>query len=352
MYDLKPEWYEWYINDKPLGTKPLKYFLETDGKIDSVIVKTQDLPTDVGGIREESEAYLDKIIATCGFNKFGVLTSGIDSEIIVRYLAKKKLDVEMYYIKFWMKDDTEVNILKEISRETGAKLNIIEWDWKKHKKGMLTLVSDCLSPTTVISTYLHALENIPTDRFLLGGRRTLTEGVATSRNLTYIRKPDDKARTHYFDVRELKGRYACNLLKRHSCLTFWFNDSRTASSVLRDKRTIIFKEGGIYTKDMFLEDWKECTFRKSTHPFVGPNSLYKWEEWNQDHWRPKAASVANMQRRYLRMKYGVVPSVCDTKKRDTNLWHFGSAVNIDKLLGVESKEDPPSWDSIMSRPAS
>ena len=130
MYDLKTEWFDWYVNDKPLGVKPLKHFLETDGAIYSVTVKTRDLPTDVGNIREESEAYLDKIIATCGFNKFAVLISGIDSEILVRYLAKKKLDVEMYYIKFWMKDNFETDILEQISKETGVKLNIIEWDWK------------------------------------------------------------------------------------------------------------------------------------------------------------------------------------------------------------------------------
>ena len=352
MYDLKTEWYDWYVNDKPLGVKPLKHFLETDGGIYSITVKTRDLPTDVGNLREESEAYLDKIIATCGFNKFAVLVSGIDSEILVRYLAKKKLDVEMYYIKFWMKDNFETDILKQISRETGAKLNIIEWDWKKDKKSMLTLLSDFLTPTTVISTYLHALEHIPADRYILGGRRTLSEGVVHATKLTRICKPLPRTRMHCVDLREVQGRYACHISKRHSCLTFWFNDYRTASSILRDKRTMFFKEGGIYTKDIFYNDWPECTFRKATKPFIGPNSLYKWEKWNLDHFKPKAATVANMQRRYLRMKYGVHPSVVDSSFKFTNLWHFGATINIDKLLGVESKKDPPSWHSVFSRPES
>ena len=89
MYDLKPEWYEWYINDKPLGAKPLRYFLETDGKIDSVTIKTQHLPTDVGDLREESEAYLDKIIATCG--------SGVSACVIsVALYCLGKKDVPIY----------------------------------------------------------------------------------------------------------------------------------------------------------------------------------------------------------------------------------------------------------------
>lgn len=352
MYDLKTEWYDWYVNDKLLGVKPLKHFLETDGGIYKLEVKTRDLPTDVGNIREESEAYLDNIIATCGFNKFAVLVSGIDSEILVRYLAKKKLDVEMYYIKFWMKDNFETDILKQISRETGAKLNIIEWDWKKDKKSMLTLLSDFLTPTTVISTYLHALEHIPADRYILGGRRTLSEGVVHATNLTRVCKPLPRTRMHYVDLREVQGRYACHISKRHSCLTFWFNDYRTTSSILRDKRTMFFKEGGIYTKDIFYNDWPECTFRKATKPFIGPNSLYKWEKWNLDHFKPKAATAANMQRRYLRRKYGVQPSVVDSSIKFTNLWHFGATINIDKLLGVESKKDPPSWHSVFSRPES
>ena len=352
MYDLKAEWFDWYVNDKPLGVKPLKHFLETDGGIYKLTVKTRDLPTDVGNIREESEAYLDNIIATCGFNKFAVLISGIDSEILVRYLAKKKLDVEMYYIKFWMKDNFETDILKQISKETGVKLNIIEWDWKKDKKSMLTLLSDFLTPTTVISTYLHAFEHIPADRYILGGRRTLSEGVVHATNLTRVCKPLPRTRMNYVDLREVQGRYSCNISKRHGCLTFWFNDYRTTSSILRDKRTMFFKEGGIYTKDIFFDDWPECTFRKSTKPFIGPNSLYKWEEWNLDHFKPKAATVANMQRRYLRMKYGVQPSVVDSSLAFTNLWHFGATINIDKLLGVESKKDPPSWHSVFSRPDS
>lgn len=352
MYDLKAEWYDWYVNDKPLGVKPLKHFLETDGGIYKLIVKTRDLPTDVGNIREESEAYLDNITATCGFNKFAVLTSGIDSEILVRYLAKKKLDVEMYYIKFWLKDNFETDILKQISKETGAKLNIIEWDWKKDKKSMLTLLSDFLTPTTVISTYLHAFEHIPADRYILGGRRTLSEGVVYATNASRVCKPLPRTRMHYVDLREVQGRYACNISKRHGCLTFWFNDYRTTSSILRDKRTMFFKEGGIYTKDIFFDDWPECTFRKSTKPFVGPNSLYKWEEWNLHHFKPKAATVANMQRRYLRMKYGVQPSVVNSSLAFTNLWHFGATINIDKLLGVESKKDPPSWHSVFARPDS
>ena len=352
MFDLKTEWFDWYVNDKLLGVKPLKHFLETDGRIYSVTVKTRDLPTDVGNIREESEAALDKIVATCGFNKFAVLISGIDSEILVRYLAKKKLDVEMYYIKFWMKDNFETDILKQISKETGVKLNIIEWDWKKDKESMLTLLSDYLTPTTVISTYLHAFKYIPADRYLLGGRRALCEGVAHARNLARVSKPPARTRMHYIDLREVQGRYACHISKRHSCLTFWFNDYRTAKSILQDKRTIFFKEGGIYTKDIFLDDWPECTFRKSTHPFIGPNSLYKWEEWNLHHFKPKAATVANMQRRYLRRKYGVHPSIVNNEKAFTGLWHFGASMNVDKLLGVESKQDPPSWDSVMTRPLS
>ncbi len=335
MYDLKPEWYEWYINDKPLGAKPLRYFLETDGKIDSVTIKTQHLPTDVGDLREESEAYLDKIIATCGLNKFGVLTSGIDSEIIVRYLAKKKVDVEMYHIKFWLKDNTDLDILKEISKETGAKLNIIEFDWRKHKKGMLTLLSDCLTPTTVISTYLHALESIPADRFLFGGRICIgNEGRNDYRNTIKFKNLNNlSSKTMYMGVRELKGRYACNLLKRHSCLTFWFNDSRTISSVLKDKRTVFMKEGGMITKQLFRKYWgNECKFKEGTAPFMGPNKLYKWEDWNLNHKRPRPATVTNMQRRYLTMKYGAQPSVCDTEKLYNNLWFFGATINIDKLI--------------------
>jgi hypothetical protein len=258
----------------------------------------------------------------------------------------------MYYIKFWLKDNFETDILKQISKETGAKLNIIEWDWKKDKKSMLTLLSDFLTPTTVISTYLHAFEHIPADRYILGGRRTLSEGVVYATNASRVCKPLPRTRMHYVDLREVQGRYACNISKRHGCLTFWFNDYRTTSSILRDKRTMFFKEGGIYTKDIFFDDWPECTFRKSTKPFVGPNSLYKWEEWNLHHFKPKAATVANMQRRYLRIKYGVQPSVVDSSLAFTNLWHFGATINIDKLLGVESKKDPPSWHSVFARPDS
>ena len=59
-----------------------------------------------------------------------------------------------------------------------------------------------------------------------------------------------------------------------------------------------------------------------------------------------------MQRRYLRRKYGAHPSIVNNEKAFTGLWHFGASMNVDKLLGVESKQDPPSWDSVMTRPLS
>ena len=60
MYDLKAEWFDWYVNDKPLGVKPLKHFLETD--------------KDAGVIYFESENAISKEM---------VESRGVDSERLV-----------------------------------------------------------------------------------------------------------------------------------------------------------------------------------------------------------------------------------------------------------------------------
>ena len=62
MYDLKSEWYDWIVNDKPLNNKTFKQILDEDGFIYSVKILPSLLPRDVQDLRQESENYLDTII--------------------------------------------------------------------------------------------------------------------------------------------------------------------------------------------------------------------------------------------------------------------------------------------------
>ena len=143
------------------------------------------------------------------------------------------------------------------------------------------------------------------------------------------------------DTRQLSNRYTLNLLKRHGCSVFWFNDKRTTSAMLRDKRTFIKKNGELYNEQIFKDLWgDECLFKEKTLPFgnthgssyIEGSNTYKWEYRYPEHWRNRGKAIAMIQQRYLRMKYGVLNSVVNDKVNNNSVWQFGSTLDINKIL--------------------
>lgn len=334
MYDLKPNWFKWYINNKPLNKNTFSQIINDDGFITSVDIKTETLPKDVGNVREESEFYLDNIISTCEYKKFAVLISGIDSEIIARYLNKKNLDIKLYHIKFWFKNDDDVNLIKQISKELNVPYEIINYDYKIHKESMIKILNVSLQPASVKNTFIHAIPKIDKDRYIFCGIRNFEKNAV--QNLCSFHKPFFKnKKLIYIDTRQLIARNTFDLLKRKGCSVFWFNDSRTTSSMLRDKRTIFKQNGEIDNNKIFENLWKnECVFKQKTNPFVGGTNKYKWEYWFEGHWRSRSRALVFIQRRYLRKKYGMIKNVCDNIiKRDAdNSWIFGGSIDLNKIL--------------------
>lgn len=334
MSDLKPDWFEWYINNRPLEQNTMSSFLEKDGVINSVKIVANSLPSDVDDVRQESEAYLDSIIETCGYDKFAVFISGIDSEIIARYLVKKQLDVELYYTNFWFKDNTESDIIKEIASELDVKYNLIDYDWKiEGHQSILKILTKSLQPCSVKNTHIYSVTQVPEDRYIFMGNRNFEKNA--TRYLATV-SPPEKTNIAYMDTRQFSQRHTLNLLGRDGCSTFWFNDARTTSAMFRDSRTDIQMNGEIENKQIFWDLWgKECLFKQKTHPYKGPNIKYNWETWYPEHWRNRAKAVTMIQRRYLRRKYGngisVVGNYKNTEK-NVNTWVFGDKIDIDQIL--------------------
>jgi hypothetical protein len=336
MYDLNADWFNWYVNNKPLGNKTFSEIVNEDGYIKSVKIIPETLPKYVGNVREESELYLDKIISSCKLKKFAVLISGIDSEIIARYLNKKKLDVKLYHIKFWFKNDDDTNLIKQISKELNVPYKIINYDYKDDKQSMIEILNISLQPASVKNTFLHAISKIEKDRYIFCGVRNFEKNAV--QNLCSFHKPffkDTNKKLFYIDTRQIIGRNTLNLLKRKGCSVFWFNDSRTTSSMLRDKRTIFKQNGEIDNDKIFKDLWKnECVFKQKTNPFVGGTNKYKWENWFNGHWRSRSRALVFIQRRYLRKKYGIIKNVCDDiiKGEADNSWIFGASIDLNKIL--------------------
>tara|TARA_Y100001937_G_scaffold98314_1_gene134102 strand:- start:393 stop:1424 length:1032 start_codon:yes stop_codon:yes gene_type:complete len=343
MYDLKSEWYDWIVNNKPLNNKTFRQILDEDGFIYSVKILPSLLPRDVQDLRQESENYLDTIINSCGYKKYAVLVSGIDSEIIARYLKKKNLDVKIYHVKYWFKNDEESDIIKQIANELKIPYSILNFNWKTDKQSLIDTLSEQLTPATIKHTFTYALNIIEDDRYIFSGIRNLEKhATATLHSINKKNINTQKEKIVYIDTRQLSNRYALNNMKRKGCSVFWFNDARSASSMLRDKRTIFKDNGEIENDDIFSDLWKnECLFNKKTNPFEGDNSLYKWENWHSDFLRDgiykygRAKSNSMMQKRYLRMKYGEVYSVVDDtieRQNASSRWIFGGSIDLNKIL--------------------
>jgi len=170
MFDLSPDWFEWKINGRPLQ-QSFSDILDDDGLITSVTLNPKQLPKDVGDLREETESYLKEIVSTCGYKKFAVLLSGIDSEIILRYLHKLQVDVEIYHIHFWFKPIDDLDIIKQIGSELNIPANVINFEWYKNRDSMFCIAKNTLQATTVKNTFHFAFQQIPKDRYIFTGCR-------------------------------------------------------------------------------------------------------------------------------------------------------------------------------------
>lgn len=339
MFDLKPDWFEWKVNGRPLQ-QSFSEILNDDGLINNVTFNPKQLPRDVGDLREETESYIQDIINTCGYKKFAVLLSGIDSEIIVRYLHKLQVDVEIYHINFWFKPADDLDIIKQIGYELDIPVNVIDFEWYESRDSVFRIAKNTLQTTTVKNTFHYAFQHIPNDRYIFTGCKNFERygpqylyHMAKNKH----QKWNESGRKTFIDCRQLICRYSLEYSNQRGCSVFWFNNARTTSSMLRDPRTIIedpSKPGEIDCKPLIKELWSDHTFKHKTDPFVGGEAVYKWEKRWPDHWRSRAKSAVMIQRRYLRMLYGEVRSVCGNviNSKNDNAWTFGDMLNIDKIL--------------------
>jgi hypothetical protein len=336
---LHPDWFQWKINDRLLE-KSFLDVLDSDGFITSVTLEPKQLPKDVGDLREETESYIKEIVNNCGYKKFAVLLSGIDSEIIVRYLHKLQVDVEIYHIHFWFKPNDDLEIIHKIGSELNIPVNVINFEWYKNRDSMFYIAKNTLQATTVKNTFYYAFQNIPSDCYVFTGCRNFERH--SPQYLYHIAKNKHEnwnkpGRKTFIDCRQVICRYSLEHLNRNGCGVFWFNNARTTSSMLRDSRTIIEdpnRPGEIDCKLLIKELWSDHTFKHKTDPFVGGKAVYKWEKRWPDHWRNRAKSAVMIQRRYLRMLHGEVKSVCGRVIHDKNdnAWTFGDMLNIDEIL--------------------
>ena len=341
IFDNKPNWFHWEVNGVKWGN--LADVVKSGHEITDCSFYAQQLPKDVDDLRTESERYIDSIIKSCGYKKFAVLLSGLDSEIIARYLCKLKLDVEFWYCKFWFETDDNLNLVKDIAKELDRKLHVVEWDWYKDRNKMFQAALDHLQPCTVKNTHGNTVEHIPHDRYVFIGSRNI-EIYFNARYLKQIAEEGGHKNFHkpgrkcFIDTRQFSPRTALQKLERHGTSIFWNNDARCASSIFRDKRFIVYDSGDaagdMHDKDIFYELWPDCKFKDKTDPWVGGNMKYTWENKFPGYRKSREKACVEMQRRYMQMKYGQVKSVCGHVQVPTydNLWVFGDLMNIDEIL--------------------
>jgi hypothetical protein len=339
-FDNQPNWFHWEVNGVKWGN--LADVCKENKQITQCSFTGQQLPKDVDDLRTESERYIKSIVDSCGYKKFAVLLSGLDSEIIARHLCRLQVDVEFWYCKFWFETDDNLNLVKEIAKELNCKLHVVHWDWYTDRQKMFQAAIDHLQPCTVKNTHGNTIEHIPSDRYVFIGSRNI-EIYFNARYLRQIAEGKHKewnnpGRKCFIDTRQFSPRYALQTLERAGTSIFWNNDARCASSIFRDKRFVVYDTGeaagDMHDKDIFFELWSDCKFKQKTDPWVGGSYVYPWETRYPGYRKSREKACVEMQRRYMRKTYGQVHSVCGevVAPKFDNLWIFGDLLNIDELL--------------------
>lgn len=103
-------------------------------------------------------------------NKVALLISGIDSEIIARYLYLNKVDTEYYFLHILGVNDEHKQLVEKISKKYKTKLNIISIDEKTIlDKTIFESFNICEVKIATYLTIPHLIKFIPDDFYIIIG---------------------------------------------------------------------------------------------------------------------------------------------------------------------------------------
>jgi 7-cyano-7-deazaguanine synthase in queuosine biosynthesis len=276
-FDIKPDWFTWHINGVEHASP--KQVFDMGNKIDSyLITPLETIPyRSVGSFREEMYHTAVKTTKVADGRPIVVAISGIDSEVAARLLVEAGANVELAYIKFWFKDDSEYEIIKKISRELSVPCRSHDFKWMQARESVYSsLYSTCI-PASAMNCMKWLFDQYPSDRFFVTGNGAFRKIGGRFKKIA--QRYDIPARVKIqgrlipVDLRDICMRVMAQDFKLSGQYYFHISNVREVAALFKNPKMKYYPDTAeIDDKDVYFEQFGDCLFKDKTQPYgVGDN---------------------------------------------------------------------------------
>jgi|LakMenEpi03Aug12_release.lakeMendotaPanAssembly.Ray.scaffolds.fasta_scaffold380192_1 hypothetical protein len=277
IFDSKPNWFDWSINSNMFAS-PREILIKE--KITSLDINAfnQCKYSDVGTFREEVNNTAIQCVKKSNGRKIIVAVSGIDSEVIVRELAKLKANVEMVHMDIWYKNRIDLEIIKQISKELDIPLHVFTLNWNLHGKFIYKSLYETCVAATAMNCMNWLFSHFDKNCFFITGNGAFRkqgsrfETIGKKYNIEETTKK--RGRMIPFDLRDICMRVMAQENQMHGEYYFHISNQREVAALFKNKKMKFnHLTGEIDDKEVYFEQFPECLFRHKTNPFERSNFI-------------------------------------------------------------------------------
>ena len=271
-YDSKPDWFTWYLNG--IEHASIKQLFESGDVIKSYRIEVRDtVPySQVGSFREEMYNTAVKVAAQAAGRPIVVACSGIDSEVAARLLVEAGADVELAYMRFRFKDDSEYGIVRNIARELRIDCRAHEFRWLDARESVYQSLYETCVPASAMNCMKWLFEHYPRDRFFVTGNGAFRKvggrfkKLAARYDIPYRVK--SQGRLIPIDLRDICMRIMAQRFELPGQYYFHIANVREVTALFKNPLMRYNPDTAeIDDKDVYFEQFSDCLFKIKTQPY-------------------------------------------------------------------------------------
>jgi 7-cyano-7-deazaguanine synthase in queuosine biosynthesis len=278
LYDTIPDWFTWELNG--IEHAGVADIIKQDQQInDFKFIPLKSIPfASVGTLREEMFATAKKICKIANSRTITIAVSGIDSEIIARLLVEAGADVEIVYTRFWFKGNTELEIIKKLSKQLDVPYFVYDFSWNEHYKSVLNSLETTCIPATMMNYFHWMFSHRPLNNFFVTGHGTFRKSGGRFKHIAArYNLPDQikkRGRAFPFELRDTCLRQMAQTFNLAGEFYFHINNiTEVAAYFKHPNLEYNYDTFEIEDKMVYIKEFPECFFKNKTSPFFNGSKL-------------------------------------------------------------------------------
>jgi hypothetical protein len=272
VYDNKPDWFTWYLNN--IEHAGIKQIFELGDVVESyrIVVKDTISYSQVGSFREEMYNTAVKVSKQAAGRPIVVACSGIDSEAAARLLVEAGADVELAYIQFQFKDNSEYDIVQNIAKQLKIDCRSHEFRWLDARESVYQSLYETCVPASAMNCMKWLFEHYPKDRFFVTGNGAFRKIGGRFKKLAERYDIPNRVKQHGrlvpIDLRDICMRIMAQKFSLPGQYYFHISNVREVAALFKNSLMRYNPDTSeIDDKDVYFEQFGDCLFKNKTQPY-------------------------------------------------------------------------------------